>query len=226
MIPRMRMTTASCFAVLIGWLAQPVAAELSRAWRAQVFYGSPPDQHEKVEKTVATLIQGGQARGPLNVQDLDLQGVKAEAVRHKGRDAIRLIEVDPSRRAGLAVVKGATFTNGEIAVDVAGLRGPYAQPDDRGFVGVAFRISPEAERFEYLYIRPENGRAEDQVRRNHATQYASHPDFPFSRSARSSPNDTNRTSTSCQGSGHRCGSSWQERPPVFSCTGRVSPPLS
>jgi thiol-disulfide isomerase/thioredoxin len=49
--------------------------------RAQVFYGSPPDQHEKVEKAVAALIQGGEARSALKVQDLDLHRVKAEAVR-------------------------------------------------------------------------------------------------------------------------------------------------
>ena len=54
-------------------------------------------------------------------------------------------------------------------------------PDDRGFIGVAFRVSPNAERFEYFYLRPDNGRAADQVRRNHSTQYASHPDFPWPR---------------------------------------------
>jgi hypothetical protein len=54
-------------------------------------------------------------------------------------------------------------------------------PDDRGFIGLAFRITPNAERFEYIYLRPDNGRATEQVRRNHSTQYSAHPDFPWPR---------------------------------------------
>ena len=81
----------------------------------------------------------------------------------------------------LAIINGVTFQDGTIEVDVAGRRGPHAVADDRGFIGVAFRVSPNAERFEYLYLRPDNGRVNDQVRRNHSTQYASHPDFPWQR---------------------------------------------
>jgi hypothetical protein len=33
--------------------------------------------------------------------------------------------------------------------------------------------------FEYIYLRPANGRADDQVRRNHSTQYSAHPKFTF-----------------------------------------------
>ena len=32
-----------------------------------------------------------------------------------------------------------------------------------------------------FYIRPTNGRAEDQERRNHSVQYISHPDYPWYR---------------------------------------------
>src|SRR5688500_11648573 len=119
---------------------------------------------------------------PLTVERLTLMGVMADAVQHQGRQALRLMESDKSRKSlGLAIVGGTRFRDGTIAVDVAGRRGPYAVPDDRGFIGVAFRISPNAERFEYIYLRPDNGRAADQVRRNHSTQYASHPDFPWPR---------------------------------------------
>ena len=34
-------------------------------------------------------------------------------------------------------------------------------------------------RFECIYLRPTNGRAEDQVRRNHSVQYISNPGFPW-----------------------------------------------
>lgn len=53
----------------------------------------------------------------------------------------------------------------------------------RGFVGVAFRVnldaSKDAPKYECFYLRPTNGRADDQVRRNHSTQYISYPAFPL-----------------------------------------------
>jgi len=49
----------------------------------------------------------------------------------------------------------------------------------RGFVGIAFHVQPQGSQFECFYLRPTNGRAEDQLRRNHALQYISHPDFPW-----------------------------------------------
>jgi hypothetical protein len=121
------------------------------------------------------------------VERLALSGVRAEARRYRDRDAVRLIEADASRSGGLAVVGGIAFTNGTIEIDVAGRRGPYAGPDDRGFVGMAFRVSRDARRYECVYLRPENGRADDQVRRNHSTQYSSHPDFPWPRMRKEFP---------------------------------------
>jgi hypothetical protein len=118
----------------------------------------------------------------LTLDRLTLRGVVAERASYQGRDAIRLRESDASRNTlGLAIVNGLTLRDGALEVDVAGRRGPYAVADDRGFVGLAFRITPNAERFEYIYLRPDNGRAVDQVRRNHSTQYAAHPDFPWPR---------------------------------------------
>ena len=38
-----------------------------------------------------------------------------------------------------------------------------------------------------IYLRPTNGRADDQVRRNHSTQYSSHPNFDFARSRQEAP---------------------------------------
>ena len=49
----------------------------------------------------------------------------------------------------------------------------------RGFVGVAFRVAADQSRFECIYLRPTNGRVEDQVRRNHSVQYISVPGFPW-----------------------------------------------
>ena len=45
----------------------------------------------------------------------------------------------------------------------------------------AYRVAADLSRFECFYLRPTNGRAEDQVRRNHSAQYMSPPDFPWPR---------------------------------------------
>jgi hypothetical protein len=57
----------------------------------------------------------------------------------------------------------------------------------RGFVGVAFRLRKDPLRYECFYLRPTNGRAEDQLRRNHSTQYISHPDHPWDRLRKENP---------------------------------------
>ncbi len=56
-----------------------------------------------------------------------------------------------------------------------------ATADARGFVGAAFRTNADGSKYECFYIRPTNGRAEDQLRRNHSTQYISFPDYEWNR---------------------------------------------
>jgi hypothetical protein len=116
---------------------------------------------------------------PLDPARLQLHGVAATTVTHEGRAALRLVEAGGRKDGGLALVESLTFQDGEIAIDVAGRRGAFAIPDDRGFVGVAFRIAADVSRYEHVYLRPDNGRADDQIRRNHSAQYASHPEFPW-----------------------------------------------
>src|SRR5439155_24365771 len=41
--------------------------------------------------------------------------------------------------------------------------------------------------YDAFYLRPTNGRAEDQERRNHAAQYISHPDWPWFRLRKETP---------------------------------------
>ena len=66
------------------------------------------------------------------------------------------------------MVKGTPFHNGTIEVEMAGLPAKSASEGARGFIGLAFRLRDG--RFEYIYLRPTNGRADDQVRRNHSTR--------------------------------------------------------
>jgi len=86
-----------------------------------------------------------------------------------------------------AFVPGLDFHDGTIEVDVAGTPLPSALPGARGFVGIAFRIDADSFACEAMYIRPTNGRADDQVRRNHATQYFSYPGYDFDRLRREAP---------------------------------------
>jgi len=73
------------------------------------------------------------------------------------------------------------FSNGTIEVMLLSRLLPTADVNARGFIGLAFRINKDNSRFESIYIRPTNGRADDQLRRNHSTQYFSYPDYKFDR---------------------------------------------
>ena len=132
-------------------------------------------------------VLGAQRTTLPSLDQLELRGVTAAAVTHDGRPAVRLLEVDGGRRGGMAMLAGVRFTDGTIELDVAGRRGPHAVSADRGFIGVAFRVRGDRETYEYVYLRPDNGRADDQVRRNHSTQYAAQPDFGFDRLRKDSP---------------------------------------
>lgn len=72
------------------------------------------------------------------------------------------------------------FRNGSIELDLVSSLAADAPVYARGFIGVAFRIDPSLN-FEGIYLRPVNSQAEDQIRRNHSTQYFSYPDFDFAR---------------------------------------------
>ena len=90
------------------------------------------------------------------------------------------------RATSYAVVTDALFRDGSIEVDLAGQPVADAGGGARGFIGIAFRLQGDGA-YEYIYLRPTNGRADDQVRRNHSTQYSSHPDFDFARSRQEAP---------------------------------------
>jgi len=79
-----------------------------------------------------------------------------------------------------AKLTDSNFHNGTIEVNVLSKFLPKAPDWARGFIGIAFRINNDNSKFECIYIRPDNGRVNDQVRRNHSTQYFSYPDHKFS----------------------------------------------
>jgi len=119
-----------------------------------------------------------------SLHGLDMVNAKAEITTYRGRRAVHLIPLPENRSSNgemLAILTERDFKDGTIEVDVAGDRREDSAPDVRGFIGIAFRIQPEASKFEYIYLRPLNGRADDQLRRNHSVQYSAHPDYPWNR---------------------------------------------
>lgn len=119
---------------------------------------------------------------------LDLRGVKASIVPYRGHTALKLMQASlESEEPALAVLKNVAMRDGTIEAQISGAPAAGAMEAARGFAGIAFRVEPEANRFEYFYLRPTNGRAPDQVRRNHSVQYASHPDYPWQRLRQEEP---------------------------------------
>jgi len=122
---------------------------------------------------------------------IHLHNVVAEAATVQGRKGLRVMatrEAAGDVNAELLVwIDGVEFSNGVIEAEVAGTPAPGAGAGARGFVGIAFRLQPDNRTYDAFYLRPTNGRAEDQERRNHATQYISHPDWTWSRLRQETP---------------------------------------
>jgi len=141
----------------------------------------------------------GQARHyPLeSTAGLKLHNVIAQPDVHQGRKGLRIIvdtnvvrpPVAPGQRDPdmIASIEGLQFSNGVIEVEIAGAPGAGAAQGARGFVGIAFRVQPDQQTYDAFYLRPTNGRADDQERRNHSAQYISHPDWPWFRLRQETP---------------------------------------
>jgi hypothetical protein len=124
--------------------------------------------------------------GAQTPEQLETHGSSVTKATYLGKSAVRL-DALPNAADGesYAIVKGSRFHNGAIEVELAGKPAATAGPAARGFIGIAFRV--QGNRYEYIYLRPTNGRADDQVRRNHSTQYGAHPDFGFGQMRKESP---------------------------------------
>ncbi len=115
-----------------------------------------------------------------SLANLELHNVDAELVTYRGKPAMKLIEQDVmSDEQSIAILPDSNFKDGSIETEIAGSPRADALMGMRGFVGIAFRVQPHGSIFECFYLRPTNGRANDQLRRNHSTQYISHPDYPW-----------------------------------------------
>lgn len=154
--------TALAITALLPFVAAPCGAARSS------------DVEQAVDVPVATA-----ALTPVNVQ--------AARVRHLDADA-RLLTASPNPQddATFAVVNGLRARDFTLEAVLKG--NPIdSNSTARGFVGIAFRIAGDRSQFDAIYLRPTNARADDQVRRNHTTQYISHPDYPWERLRKEAP---------------------------------------
>jgi hypothetical protein len=123
---------------------------------------------------------------PLESRDgLRLQNVAAEPVVLQSKKGLRVTMTGEPPQ--LVPIIGSEFANGVIEAEIAGAPAPDAPEGARGFVGIAFRLQDDMKTYDAFYLRPTNGRADDQERRNHAVQYISHPDWPWFRLRKESP---------------------------------------
>lgn len=94
------------------------------------------------------------------------------AFSEKAKKGIRFGEKEDD---GLAWIDGLTFGNGTIEVDIKGRNVPQ-----KSFVGIAFHGLNETT-MDIIYFRPFNFRSADSVRKIHAVQYVSEPDYGWKR---------------------------------------------
>jgi hypothetical protein len=182
--------------ILIAGLVLPLLLSASgKLLRGSTIWSPPLNSEPKTQVLKMPL----NSMGGLEVQSVDTYGpnpvkTKADLSTFQGRRALHVINEDvvtskstPTGGQTIAIIKTYDFKDGTIEADVAGGPREGAQPDTRGFVGIAFRIQDHGSRYECFYLRVTNGRADDQLRRNHATQYVSEPDFPWNRLREENP---------------------------------------
>ena len=140
---------------------------------------------------IALLALFGIQAAELPLDALKPHKVKVEPATYKGKTGVRVTDAVQDQAGAnedrIAIFSGTKFTNGVIEADVSGEPGAGAGQGARGFVGIAFRIADDTSKFECFYLRPTNGRADDQVRRNHSLQYISFPGFPWEKLRKETP---------------------------------------
>lgn len=142
----------------------------------------------------------GVAAHKINLTDtngLVVHHVTVEPATFEGRKSVKVTTI-PARDdewiakpkgsgGGIVVIPGLSLHDGTIDVDIASRPKPGAMADARGFAGLAFHVNADGTRQEHVYLRPTNGRSEDQLRRNHSIQYASTPDHEWDQLRREFP---------------------------------------
>jgi len=97
---------------------------------------------------------------------------KLEIVPSGSGDYLKIIE---NKKEGIAWLPVEDFKDGIIEIEMRG-----KDVFQRSFIGIAFHGAGDIN-YDAVYCRPFNFFAKDPVRRIHAVQYVSHPDFTWER---------------------------------------------
>ena len=145
-----------------------------------------------IKKTLSTIIVAilfgypdlfAQTIG-FDKSDLEVNRVYMSIEKMNGKKVVKVVidsTVKGANEPTFVKIKGINFKDGTIELKVLSRLLKTAPASARGFIGVAFHIDEQNSKFEGIYLRPTNGRAEDQLRRNHSIQYFSYPDYHFDR---------------------------------------------
>jgi hypothetical protein len=141
-----------------------------------------------------SMIYGVQAQSILfEGKKFEISHVKASVTQLNGDEVLRLerdlesLPFDPNKMGKtvdeptFVKLKEVNLENGIVEVKVLSRLLPTAPALARGFIGLAFRVNSDNSAFESIYLRPTNGRANDQFRRNHTIQYFAYPEYKFDR---------------------------------------------
>lgn len=147
----------------------------------------------KIKRLLLLLLLVCLTIGYVNAQEIEMTPghvipyqVTVAHSNYNGKNALQ-IEGLANDEKTLAILKDIDFHNGSIEATISGQPLASAGETARGFVGIAFRVATDASRMEVFYLRPTNGRANDQVRRNHSTQYISVPGYPWEKLRKETP---------------------------------------
>jgi hypothetical protein len=164
---------------------------------AAVLTLSTTPQAQSSKKSYALDAPAGLRLHNVTAEPATLDGKRGLRVRFDDALRKRIEAMTPQEREAtvktgeltepLAVIDGLEFGNGVIEAEVAGSPRTDVFKDARGFVGIAFRVQKDLRTYDAFYLRPTNGRADDQLRRNHSVQYISHPDWPWQRLRKETP---------------------------------------
>ncbi|TMI97085.1 MAG: hypothetical protein E6H08_02975 [Bacteroidetes bacterium] len=116
--------------------------------------------------------------------NLEANGAYMSIEKMNDKKVVKIVKDSTQTGADLPTfvkIKNVDFKDGTIEVKVLSQLLKNAPASARGFIGIAFHIDPPNSKFEGIYLRPTNGRTEDQLRRNHSIQYFSYPDYDFDR---------------------------------------------
>src|SRR5437763_1721104 len=129
---------------------------------------------------ITLLLVGTAYAADIPLSNLNFTNANGQPTTYHGSAALKMRSKDGTHQA-IASIPGVTFRDGTIEVEVSGAPAKGAAADARGFIGIIFRQQKNSGPFEIIYIRPTNGRADDQLRRNHTVQYSSDPDWHWDR---------------------------------------------